>query len=123
LEAELRAGVEGLSQALFHSHLPIIVETDCSQVVAAVNSSKQDRSSVLFWVDELKALVNQDRVCKFVKVERSQVRVSHVLANSARAERRNAIWLGSGPEAVLQLLDHDRLVIKFLLFSQKKKIF
>jgi hypothetical protein len=90
--------------------LPIIVETDCSQVVAAVNSSKQDRSSVLFWVDELKALVNQDRVCKFVKVERSQVRVSHVLANSARAERRNAFWLGSGPEAVLQLLDHDRLV-------------
>jgi hypothetical protein len=42
LEAELRAGVEGLSLALFHSHLPIIVETDCSsQVVAAVNSSNK----------------------------------------------------------------------------------
>ena len=43
-------------------------------------------------------------------MKHAQVRVSHVLANSARVERLNVTWLGSGPEAVLQLLDQDRIV-------------
>jgi ribonuclease HI len=110
LEAELRACVEGLTLALVQSQLPIIVETDCSQLVAATKSLAQDRSPFLFWIAELLALVNQGRVCTFVKVERSQVRVSHILANLARVERRTATWLGSGPEVVLQVLDHDRIV-------------
>ena len=96
--------------ALVHSQLPFIVETDCSQLVDASVFTTQDRSPFLFWIAELRALVNQGRVCKFVKVEQSQIRVSHILANSTRAERRNETWLGSGPEAVLQLLDHDRYV-------------
>jgi hypothetical protein len=44
------------------------------------------------------------RICAFVKVERSQVRVSHFLANFVRTEHRTA-------EEVFQLLDHDRIVI------------
>jgi hypothetical protein len=90
---------------------PVIVETDCSQLVVASTNSVQDRSPFVFWVAELRALVSRDRICNIVKVERSQVRVSHVLANFARMERRTATWLGSGPEDILQLLDFDRLVI------------
>jgi hypothetical protein len=43
-------------------------------------------------------------------VEQSQVRVSHFLVNFARIEHHTAVWLGSGPEEVLQLLEHDRIV-------------
>jgi hypothetical protein len=36
--------------------------------------------------------------------------VSHGIANFARLEHHSATWLGSGPEYVLQDLDHDRLL-------------
>jgi hypothetical protein len=63
LEAEIRACMEGLSLALQHSQLPVIVEIDCSQVVAATTNSVQDRSPFVFWVVELRALVICGRVC------------------------------------------------------------
>jgi hypothetical protein len=50
------------------------------------------------------------RICEFVKVKHSHVRVSHYLANLARAECRTFIWLGSGPDDTLQMLDHDRFI-------------
>jgi hypothetical protein len=87
-----------------------IMETDCAQLVVAAKSSVQDRSPLFHLVYEIRALANQGRICTFVKVERSQVRVSHFLANFARMEHRTAVWLGSGLEEVLQLLEHDRIV-------------
>jgi hypothetical protein len=107
LEAELRACVEGLALALHRSPLPIIVETDCSQLVAATKASTRDRSPLLHLISEIEHLASQVSNCVFVKVERSQVRVSHYLANMARVERRSETWLGSGSEDVLQMLDLD----------------
>jgi hypothetical protein len=43
-------------------------------------------------------------------VERSQIRVSHNLANLARVDLSTAFWLGSGPDAILQILEQDRRV-------------
>jgi hypothetical protein len=65
-------------------------------------------------VTEIRCLSCQDRVCKFVKVERSHVRVSHCLANLARAEQHTDIWLGSGLDDILQELENDHLVILFI---------
>jgi ribonuclease HI len=110
LEAEIRACVEGLDLAIHRSPYPIIVETDCAQLVEAINSSVQDRSPFLHWVSEIRTLCNQEHECVFVKVERSQVRVSHDLANYARLERLTDLWLGSGPDVVLQALEHEQLV-------------
>ena len=50
-------------------------------------------------------------MCSFVKMERSQVRVSRHFANLARMERCSELWVGSGPEDFLQLLELDRCVI------------
>ena len=111
LEAETRACAEGLTMALDYSHLPIRVETDCAQLVAMLSSSVVDRSPLLHLVSDVKHLCSGSRECSFVKVERSQVRVSHHLANLARMERRSEIWTGSGPEEILQLLELDRCVI------------
>jgi hypothetical protein len=52
LEAELRACAEELELALRNSQLPIIVETDCGQLVDAAKSSVQDRSPLLHLVYE-----------------------------------------------------------------------
>ena len=88
-EAELRACVVGLELALHHYQLPIIVESDCSQLVAAAQTSERDRSPFLHWITEIRSLISHHSECVIVKAERSQVRASHFLANFARVERQN----------------------------------
>ena len=110
LEAELQACIDGLEKAIHFSTLPIIIETDCVHLAEAANSKAMDRSSYLHLVTEIRRLASQDRIYVFVKVERSQVRVSHCLANLARAELCTKTWLGSAPDVVLQELENDLCV-------------
>jgi hypothetical protein len=51
------------------------------QIVTAVQDRQLDRSPLLHLVYKIKRLSLLDRVCKFVRVDRSHVRVSHCLAN------------------------------------------
>jgi hypothetical protein len=110
LEAEVRACLEGLELSLQYSHLPIVIESDCLQLISTVQENQPDRSLLMHLFSEIKRLSSLDRVCKFVKVDRSQVRVSHCLANFARAEYQSNVWLGSGPESMIRELDLERLV-------------
>jgi hypothetical protein len=105
---ELRERVECLELALLQSHLSIIVEIDCCQLVDGIKFYVQNRSHFLHCISEIRALANQSRFCTFLKVEQSQVRVGYYLVNLARVERYSKTWLGFGPGAILQLLDHDR---------------
>jgi hypothetical protein len=61
-------------------------------------------------ISEIKFLLKGTRLISFVKVDRSQNRVSHCLANLARAKSRTMVWLGSRPESIRQALDLDLLV-------------
>jgi hypothetical protein len=56
LEAELLACLKGLELAFQHSHLPIIVETDCSQLKSAITSNTQDRSPFMHLIADIKSL-------------------------------------------------------------------
>ena len=94
LEAELRSCLEGLELASRYSQLPIIVESDCFQLVASVSDKVQDRSSLMHVIAEIKELFSRFSECKIVKVDRGQVRASHCLANWARTESRTSVWLG-----------------------------
>jgi hypothetical protein len=85
LEAELLECLEGLELAFQYSHLPIIVETDCSQLKPAITSNTQDRSPFMHLIADIKSLANNSRVCKFLKVDRSHVRSSQCLASKSRA--------------------------------------
>jgi hypothetical protein len=69
-----------------------------------------DRSQYSNIVSEIKFLACLDRVCTFVKVDSSKVRVSHCLTNFARAEHSTGVWLRSGLDVVLQELHHALLV-------------
>jgi hypothetical protein len=62
-------------------------------------------------ISEIKSLASGDRLCKFVKVDRGQVRVSHYLANWARSEHRTVVWLVLGPDVVIQALEAESSVI------------
>jgi hypothetical protein len=115
LEAEIFACMEGLGLALARSEKPIIIDTDCAQLVSMVTSTAVDRSPYSSLVSEIKLLGSSGRLCSFAKVDRGQVRVSHVLANFARTERRTVTWLGSGPEVVLQELELESLVSPILI--------
>jgi hypothetical protein len=59
LEAELRACVEGLELTLQHNNLLIIIESDCSQLIAAVKFKGHDRSSLLYLISHIKFLASQ----------------------------------------------------------------
>ncbi|CAM0872041.1 unnamed protein product [Alopecurus aequalis] len=110
LEAEARACLEGLELAFQYSQLPIIVDTDCSQLVAVIKEPSLNRSPLMHIFSEIKRLSSRNRICNFVKVDRMQIRVSHCLANFARAERQTDIWPGSGPDIMLQELKLERSV-------------
>jgi hypothetical protein len=106
----LLACSEGLELAIQHSQLPIIIDSDCSELVSALKNPSQDHSSFLHTISGIKILASNDRVCNFVKVDRGQVRVSHCLANWARTQCQTLFSFGSGPDVFLQELEQERLV-------------
>lgn len=110
LEAEAKACEEGIRLALEWTDKEIALELDCSVLVAAIKGTSQDRSSIAHLVTDIRDLVNATRRFSIVKVDRTQNRASHCLANYARTEARTAVWLGSGPEVLSQEVDHDLLV-------------
>jgi ribonuclease HI len=91
-ESEVKACEEGLRLALQLTTKPIIVETDCSNLIMAATGKSQ---------------LSSTRQISFVKADRLQNRVSHGLANFARSEARTMVWLGSGPDCVVQELNLD----------------
>ena len=76
-------------------------------MILAVTSRTQDRSSLMHLIEEIKLMFNISRSISFVKVDRSPNRVRHSLAKFARAESQTMMWLGSGPDCVLQALELD----------------
>jgi ribonuclease HI len=79
-ESESRACEEGPRLALQHSHKPVIVETDCSNLIVAAIGTTQDRSPLVHIISEIRFLVNDSRQISFVKVGLSQNRVSHYIS-------------------------------------------
>jgi hypothetical protein len=71
------------------------VELDCSVLIEAIKQKSVDRSSLAHLIGEIKELVNGSRHFSFVKVARSQNRVSQCLAFLARIEARTAVWYDS----------------------------
>jgi hypothetical protein len=61
-----------------------------------VKAQGVDRSPLFNLVLDIKSLLSASRVCLFVKVERSQIRINHHLASLARVglSFRNLVWCG-----------------------------
>jgi ribonuclease HI len=107
LEAEIAALMEGIALANQWSNLPVIVETDASEVVRLVLSGEGDRSSLSALVGEIKHLIMESVEVKVVHIKRDQNIVSHTLAAFGRRTMHSALWLGSGPDNIPTLCRRD----------------
>lgn len=67
LEVELQACLDGLEKPLQFSQAPIIVKSDCLQLIEAMKSRSPDRSLFCHLVSVIKNLARRDRVCFHTK--------------------------------------------------------
>ncbi|KAK1667422.1 hypothetical protein QYE76_055581 [Lolium multiflorum] len=107
LEAELCAIMEGTALAVERCQQPIMIETDSAEVVRMLTTTARDRSSLGHIVAEARTLINSERVAGIVKIPRSQNVASHLLAGYSRLNGHTAVWLGIGPEPILDALLRD----------------
>ncbi|KAM3208041.1 hypothetical protein ACQJBY_063004 [Aegilops geniculata] len=106
LEAEILAIQEGLMLALQWSSLPIYIESDSLEAVNMVKSEDTNRSKYAFLIRKIKDSMSERSSC-ITHIHRSCNNSSHVLANFGRTQGRIAVWLGSGPDLVLDAVKHD----------------
>ncbi|CAM0907844.1 unnamed protein product [Alopecurus aequalis] len=99
LQAELSAVMEGLSLALQWCNQPLIIETDCLEILKLLHTVEVDRSAYMATVEEIKSLMNVRQVC-ITHVKRCQNTSSHFMANLGRTTGQTAVWLASGPEGL-----------------------
>jgi hypothetical protein len=111
LEVEAWACNEVLSLVLQCCDKRILVNLDCSPLVDPLMENSHDRSSLSFPISYIKELVLSERIISFVKVDHTQNRVSHCLANFTRVKGRTDIWHRSVPACLFQVLHHDKFVI------------
>ena len=69
LEAEMAAMDEGLRLALHWSDLPLIVESDCTELLQMVQSKEVDRSRYAYRVSEIRRLLAHERNISLASVE------------------------------------------------------
>lgn len=106
-EAEVLACREGVALALQWIDKPVVIETDCLTVCAALKSSSEDRSKLALLLREIKVLANELREVEFNHCNRNQNRVSHILANKACVDVFTKVWVGSFPDFVATAIAID----------------
>jgi ribonuclease HI len=83
VEAEALACLEGLCLARQWISLPLCVETDCKQLVQALEKEDQDRSSWAGLIKELKGAIQLLPEVRLNHVRREQNQAAHNLAQLA----------------------------------------
>ena len=76
--------MEGLGLALESCRELVIIESDCSRVVSALQSTKTDALEYSFVIQEVKEYAQMLREWKIVQVKRECNRVAHELASLAK---------------------------------------
>jgi ribonuclease HI len=101
-EAETRACVEGLRLASQWVQMPVIIESDCSRVVHALKTSKEDKSELAFHIREGKELMQIMQEVEIVQVKCERNSAAHLLAQLARRNTHSAVWLRQVPSCIAQ---------------------
>lgn len=107
LESEIAACMEGISLATQWTTRPIVIQTDCLDVVKLITDTDDDRSVHTMMVQEIRAHLQEGREFLVKHVRREQNSVSHYLANFGRIKKRTVVWLRSGLDEVPDLCNAD----------------
>ena len=84
--------------------MPVILESNCSRVVHAFNSSKEDRSECAFHVKEGKDLMQLLQEVEIVQVNRERNSAAYFLAQLARRNMHSTVWLRQVPSCIANKL-------------------
>lgn len=96
--------MEGMSLALEWSQQDVLAETDFMEVGKMINNPSRDSSQLGHLVEHVKHLMNQGRSFIVNKISREMNQVRYLLAHFGRLEERTLVWLGSGPDEILDLI-------------------
>ncbi|XP_024196347.1 uncharacterized protein LOC112199586 [Rosa chinensis] len=82
--AELLALVLGVQLAIDNHLTPLLVETDCLDLVSTISSSSLDLSELGFLLVDLRVLLHDAQNARVLKVGRQANNVAHLLAQEAK---------------------------------------
>ncbi|TVU19841.1 hypothetical protein EJB05_36016, partial [Eragrostis curvula] len=106
-EAELLACKEGLNLGLKWVAMPCELESDCLVVCNALKSNEENGSHYALLLREVKELIAELREVRITHCNRTQNRVSHILAGRASREMFSKVWLHSFPDFVASSVATD----------------
>lgn len=84
----------------------VVIGSDCLEAINLLKQGDMDRSRHTFIVREIIQLMEQRNSC-ITHIRRTQNYVSHAMASYGRTSGRTTVWLGSGPDKVVQLCKTD----------------
>jgi ribonuclease HI len=105
-EAELCAVEDGVKLALQWTQLPVIVETDCSEVLELLNEGTPNSSVHAFRISAIRELL-RERNFSIVKMSRDVNMASHELARLGRVHKRTHVWLMDFPQEISEVITSD----------------
>lgn len=92
--------------ALQWSDLRVVVEPDCLEAIDLLRKGDMGRSRYTFIVHEIIQLMEQPN-SRITYIRRTQNYVSHAITSYGRTSDRTIVWLGLGPDDVVQLYKND----------------
>lgn len=88
-------------------HGPVILESDCSNCIAALAKDDINRSIHANLVEDRKNIMRMMGNVRLVKVNREQNSVAHELAQHARRAFSSAVWLVGIPNCIQHVVHLD----------------
>ena len=99
--------LEGVRLALRWPDAPMILESDCSSVVAKLRSKARDRSTIWQFIEETHEVGDQLERLEWPKISRVQNNLAHELAQYAIRSRLCECFFACFPEWVHTLSCKD----------------
>ena len=106
LEAGLAACEEGLRLALHWSDKPLMVESDCAELISLISAGTADRSSNMFQAAEILELL-KERQSQIQKISRTQNKAADAMAAIGRRQQRTTCWLANIPQEISIIIMND----------------
>jgi ribonuclease HI len=111
LEAEALAVVEGLQIAVTHTDRPILLESDCLELISMMKEVGVNRSSLATTINEAKRLWSEAIGCNISHISREANEVSHILARLGCKSLCTNTWDRAGPDIISSACNQDKLHI------------
>jgi hypothetical protein len=102
--AEALACLEGLKQAFNSVETPLIVESDCANLIKKANSPERDRSHTSSVISDIKRIGTMLPDLVFRKIPREYNSPAHELAKISRITSSGGVLHGSAPPGVQELV-------------------